>query len=537
MVQAFCIPVLHSARSWPIYFRLRNRFKVKKLLREYCLIGLFLISQANSVFGVIAQESGSIKTYIASIISGMPGDAGNDYSVPEPWEMATWGRVLNYIIEANYTLASDSAVNIDYRLVEFTDNTEQSNRTYYVLENTQSHYWGTYVYYPAHKRPLVIQSPHPKHDFNTGKQGIHVFHETESAYFFLGGTHRCNHSRKSACDGDTKVCGSANDEPFQISDLAHHDSSLFQIATDTLLQRYSGSYFIQLHGFTKKSSDPYVILSNGTNQTPNPDYLSSFKTHLYNEDNNLTFKIAHIDNWTRLTGFVNAQGRLINGSNDACDVNPNSTNGRFFHVEQEKWELRATEVGWDKVADALANTFGVAPLPVELLGFEAYWKGDEFVQLKWQTASEENNDYFEIMRSASGEHWQAIGRVEGNGSVTSLSSYSYRDYNASTGKTYYQLKQVDLNGDIHFSPIRVAISKTPSSFSVYPNPATSVLVIESRSGFSDVIVSDASGQIYDLNIRQNGNKINLDVSALNRGIYLLKIQDARGAEVRKILIE
>ena len=128
--------------------------------------------------------------------------------------------------------------------------------------------------------------------------------------------------------------------------------------TDSLFRKHNNTHFIQLHGFTKLSTDPYVILSNGTQLTPFLDYMSIFKTKLYDEDSLLTFKVAHVDlTWTRLRGFYNVQGRLINSSSDYCNSNATTTNGRFFHFEQEQTKLRDDETGWDKVANALINTF------------------------------------------------------------------------------------------------------------------------------------------------------------------------------------
>ncbi len=76
------------------------------------------------------------------------------------------------------------------------------------------------------------------------------------------------------------------------------------------------------------------------------------------EDNTLTFKLAHKDlNWTRLIGFTNTQGRLINGSPDYCNTSATSTSGRFIHIEQEKYKLRNDETGWNKMSNALSNVF------------------------------------------------------------------------------------------------------------------------------------------------------------------------------------
>jgi hypothetical protein len=135
---------------------------------------------------------------------------------------------------------------------------------------------------------------------------------------------------------------------------------------------------IQLHGFTKLSSDPHVIMGNGTNMTPSgTDYLVNLKDALYTLRDTLTFKIAHINtDWTRLTGSVNTQGRLINGSSDPCDINPGSANGRFLHLEQMKEGLRDTEAGWKIMADAVRMTFPIITRTGGNWGTTTNWPGD-----------------------------------------------------------------------------------------------------------------------------------------------------------------
>ena len=265
--------------------------------------------------------------------------------------------MLENMLQGDYAKASDSANAIGYDLIQFLDTTGSNNTTYYLLRTSSTNYWGTYVYNPNYCRPLVIQSPHPIKDPNSGIEGIYVFKRTEALFFCLSGTNRCNNSSYSTCDGATLMCSSTA-ESYRISDLPHNISTIFQSTTDSLFRKHNNTHFIQLHGFTKLSTDPYVILSNGTQLTPFLDYMSIFKTKLYDEDSLLTFKVAHVDlTWTRLRGFYNVQGRLINSSSDYCNSNATTTNGRFFHFEQEQTKLRDDETGWDKVANALINTF------------------------------------------------------------------------------------------------------------------------------------------------------------------------------------
>lgn len=317
----------------------------------------------------LIHKEGNLITEINTIISNIPKAGENNYQAPTSKLLFTWDNIISYILNHDFQKAASLAVYLKYELVRFKDTSGVQDRIYYVLKSKGNNYWGTYVYYPNYCRPLVIQSPHPLKDSKTGEQGIHVFKETKAQFFCLAGTHRCNSLNNSLCDGKTSVCNGdpKNPEKYRISDMSHNVNTAFQKTTELLLSKYSSTYFIQLHGFERKTKeedenvvvdDPYVILSNGTNITPNQDYLSIFKNQLLNEDNSLTFKTAHLDlDWTRLTGTRNKQGRLINNSSNPCNTFAVNTTGRFFHIEQEKYKLRNTVNGWNKIARALENTF------------------------------------------------------------------------------------------------------------------------------------------------------------------------------------
>jgi len=344
------------------------------------IVLLCLFNASTCVFAQLGRDTGDIFIEISNIISSMPGNSGNDYMDPSSTARGSWGNALDFVLNGNYNQAADTLATIGYELVQFLDTSGVIHTTYFVLRSNSSNYWGTYVYNPDYCRPLVIQCPHAKKEFNTGKEGIHVFVKTRALFFCLSGTSRCNNSTSSACSGTTTVC-SGEAESYRISDLPHSISTIFQSTTDTLLNRFSNTYFIQLHGFTKLDTDPYVILSNGTQLTPNPDYIVPLTTYLYNEDSTLTFKVAHVDlDWGRLRSFNNTQGRLINSSPDACSTDASATNGRFIHIEQEKTKLRDTEAGWDKMANALLNSFTCYPV---------VWKGSS--NSDWNTAANWRN--------------------------------------------------------------------------------------------------------------------------------------------------
>jgi carboxypeptidase T len=116
-------------------------------------------------------------------------------------------------------------------------------------------------------------------------------------------------------------------------------------------------------------------------------------------------------------------------------------------------------------------------VPVELTSFTAVPKDGEVV-LNWITATETNNEGFEIQSkkstaSSQKTEWEKIGFVEGKGTTTKTNSYSFIDENFSDGKIYYRLKQIDYNGTYKiYGPVEVNIG-LPLTFNLeqnYPNP-------------------------------------------------------------------
>ncbi len=116
-------------------------------------------------------------------------------------------------------------------------------------------------------------------------------------------------------------------------------------------------------------------------------------------------------------------------------------------------------------------------VPVELISFDAIII-EQSVQLKWTTASELNNQGFEVERLQDSKieklkDWVKIGFENGNGTTTEPQAYSFIDRNISPGKYQYRLKQIDFGGSFEYSNIIEVDISLPEKFSLeqnYPNP-------------------------------------------------------------------
>jgi len=110
-------------------------------------------------------------------------------------------------------------------------------------------------------------------------------------------------------------------------------------------------------------------------------------------------------------------------------------------------------------------------LPIELINFEGYYQ-DGTNKLFWKTASEINNEYFTIERSADCVLWDEITTVLGNCNSTEVIYYSYRDYGFSKGTNYYRLKQTNSDGSFTYYNTIVIDNQFDSS----PSPSLITVV-------------------------------------------------------------
>lgn len=177
------------------------------------------------------------------------------------------------------------------------------------------------------------------------------------------------------------------------------------------------------------------------------------------------------------------------------------------------------------------STFGGA-LPVEFTSFTAKTE-QAGVMLKWQTAKEENNDYFQVEHSTDGRNFAILGQIEGKGTTNELSDYTFLDEKPARGINYYRLKQVDYDGAFEYSTIAIAqFGDGPTTIAVYPNPFNDQLALSlpadssiNERGLQPVIkISNLHGQVVRQETMAATPNYPLDLSDLAAGTYILQIQ-------------
>ncbi len=184
-------------------------------------------------------------------------------------------------------------------------------------------------------------------------------------------------------------------------------------------------------------------------------------------------------------------------------------------------------------------------LPVDLVKFEAF-PDDQIVKLAWVTASEINNDKFEIYRNADGKNFNLIGEKKGNGTTNEMQNYSYTDDAPINGQTYYQLKQIDFDGQFEYSPIvSVKIQLLNATFEALPTVITredlSLYTRNLGEGEAKVTIVSLNGQtmfnqqfMLELGRRQ---KLELrGTHTLKAGIYIVTLFTGENKYKKKIIV-
>ncbi|MEO0473825.1 MAG: T9SS type A sorting domain-containing protein, partial [Bacteroidota bacterium] len=165
--------------------------------------------------------------------------------------------------------------------------------------------------------------------------------------------------------------------------------------------------------------------------------------------------------------------------------------------------------------------------PVELSLFEASVQGNE-VLLEWQTEREQNSSHFEIERSLDGQAFSQLGQITAAGFSASTQQYQFTDPEPRTGRLFYRLKMVDLDGSFSFSQIR-ELQVTATSFRLYPNPFTDKLMVQMElmpdiDEDIDLAIFDQLGrQVLAKRVSPDQQSIEVRLSSISKGMYYLQI--------------
>ncbi|MFT5777362.1 MAG: hypothetical protein ACI837_000294 [Crocinitomicaceae bacterium] len=173
----------------------------------------------------------------------------------------------------------------------------------------------------------------------------------------------------------------------------------------------------------------------------------------------------------------------------------------------------------------IASINQATPLPVELANYKAECN-DGRVELEWETLSEYANDYFTLEESRDGFNFVTRATIPGNGTSSSVHSYSWVDENQLSGTAYYRLSQTDYDGNSESFQTLSVNCQAFKDFLISPNPFEHEFTITATMG-GTVTLHDVTGKITMSQTFGAGKNL-LEASQLATGTYIARIELENG---------
>ena len=183
-------------------------------------------------------------------------------------------------------------------------------------------------------------------------------------------------------------------------------------------------------------------------------------------------------------------------------------------------------------------------LPVDLVSFDVF-EVDGGIQLRWQTASEQNNAGFEIEQQFNGGTFERIAMVDGAGTTIEQQDYIFTIQNPDPGAYAFRLRQIDFDGTFELSD-EVSITLLPQAYKLaqnYPNPFNP----QTRIAFQLPVAEDVLLEVYDMLGRRiavlvdrymgaGQHAVNFDAADLPNGTYLYKLRAGAHEEMKPMIL-
>lgn len=169
------------------------------------------------------------------------------------------------------------------------------------------------------------------------------------------------------------------------------------------------------------------------------------------------------------------------------------------------------------------------PLPVIWGPFSAVAAGND-VDLNWQVSANESGKVYVVEHSLDGVHFSSIGQVA---NFASQQNYAFVHNNAGSGKHYYRIHEIDIDGkDIYSKTLSVIINVTDFSVRALNNPVTSSVDPELeinavKGGKASIEIWTESGArigVLNQTVGIGSNRVRVPLGSRPAATYFLKVQ-------------
>lgn len=154
--------------------------------------------------------------------------------------------------------------------------------------------------------------------------------------------------------------------------------------------------------------------------------------------------------------------------------------------------------------------------------------------LQWIVSNQVNAKEYVVEKSSNGVQWMPITTIAAQSGVN---NYSFLDASATSGTTFYRIKQSDYNGRSSYSSIKTFTPDGVIKTLVYPNPFKSFIKIDADipAAGATVRIIDNSGKTIAISKQPAGTReiILNGLGYLPAATYYLTIEDNQGKLLNK----
>ncbi len=342
--------------------------------------------------------------------------------------------------------------------------------------------------------------------------------------------------------------------------MAHSNVALADLDNDNDLEIIFG-YAMDLYAIHHDGTIIFTFTSNWL--THHPPVVGDINNDgspdiLFNSDDDI---YALDDNGSVLTGFPKPMELIAYSSPSIDDID---NNNKVDVISSSNWIEPDVGMGiiyvWDLNTDYQQSTMewqmyqhdpqhtgnylGGSIVPVELISFTANVI-EGTVYLNWTTATELNNNGFEVQRKTNNV-FCTIGFIQGRGTSTNIQNYSFVDKNVAAGKYTYRLKQIDFNGTFEYSnaiEVEVEGVKEYALDQNYPNPfnptTTISFAVKEKSNVNITILNPIGEEVTIIlnEVREPGyHQVEFNASNLPSGVYFYRLQAGSFVQTKKMIL-
>ena len=240
-------------------------------------------------------------------------------------------------------------------------------------------------------------------------------------------------------------------------------------------------------------------------------------------------------------------------TNSGLPLSYTSSNTNVAEVYQDaldnnKWKIKVKGIGFTDITAVQAGNINYTSasllrtlqveegtLPVQLISYQAKLEAAK-VKLTWTTQLEQNNKTFIISHATDGKNFKVLTEVHGKGSSSTVNSYQYEHLSPLAGTNYYQLVQVDFNGDRKELGIKTVDFKLGNGISLYPNPVVEKATVVFGAGYQAMELMNGNGKVLQrIGIAPSDTSKEISLANYPSAIYFIKLSGGSKTDVLKVI--